>query len=118
MKFLSLSLPNPNLTGTITISPPNGVPQGGFETGGAGQSFIQLGITLLFTIGIILTVIFILVAGIQWITSSGDKEKIQKARTRLTYSIIGLIVIIGAFFIINVVISLLGGNPSFFLPTP
>ncbi len=116
MKFISLSLPNPNANGSVTIAPPGGVPSGGLETGGAGQKAIQLGVELIFTIGISLVIIFIIYSGIQWITSGGDEKKIEKAKARLTYSIIGLIVIAGAFFIVSTVITLLGGSSSFFLP--
>lgn len=110
MKYLSLVLPGNN-----TIQPPTGIPSGGFEATGGGQSLIQLAINLIFTIGVVLTVIFIIFSGIQWILSGGDKEKVQKARARLTYSIIGLLVIAGAFFIVNIIITLLGGTPSYFL---
>ncbi|MEX2007504.1 MAG: hypothetical protein WD992_01910, partial [Candidatus Levyibacteriota bacterium] len=72
-------------------------------------------IQFVFIIGIVLTVAFIILSGIQWIISGGDKQKLQAARGRLIYSIVGLIVIAGAFFIVSTVISLLGGNPSFFL---
>lgn len=112
MKLLSLTLPGGN-----NIQPPSGIPSGGLEAGGAGQKLVQLGIDLIFTIGIILAIVFLIVAGIQWITSGGDKQKVQAARNRLIYSIIGLIVIAGAFFIISTIISLLGGNPNFFLKT-
>lgn len=100
------------------ISPPAGVPTGGFEAGGAGQRLLQLAIELIFVTGVVLAIIFIILSGIQWIISGGDKEKIQKAKARLTYSIVGLIVIAGAFFIISTVIILFGGEPSFFLPKP
>lgn len=119
MKLLSLTLPNPNPTGqTIPIVPPAGVPTGGLEAGGAGQRLFQLGVDGIFAIGVILAVIFIIISGIQWIISGGDKQKLQAARTRLIYSIVGLIVIIGAFFIVSTVIVIFGGNPSFFLPKP
>jgi amino acid transporter len=110
MKYLSLTLPG------YTVSPPAGVPTGGLELGGDGQKLIQLGVNLLFAVGIVLTIVFIIIAGIQWITSAGDEEKLKKAKARLTYSIIGLLVIAGSFFIISVVITLLGGRPSFFFP--
>ena len=113
MKSLSLSLP-----GGYNIQPPAGVPTGGLETGETGEKIIQFGIEAIFTISLILVVIFIIISGIQWIVSGGDKEKIQKAKGRITYSVVGLLVIIGAFFIVSTLISLFGGNPSFFLKTP
>ena len=99
MKQLSLSI-----NGT-SISPPPGIPSGGF--GDKGISVIQVGLTLLFVFAIILALVFVIVAGIQWIMSGGDKQKIQSARNRLMYSIIGLIVISVSFFIVQTIIALL-----------
>ncbi len=111
MKFLSLSI-----NGT-TIPTPSGIPTGGLGPGESGQKLLMFAVELIFVMGIALAVIFILLSGIQWIISGGDKEKLSKARARLTYAIIGLVVILSAFFIVSVVISLLGGNISFFFTT-
>lgn len=108
MKHLALQINNTSITA------PSGVPVGGLEIGGAGQNLIQLTITLIFVIGIILAIIFIIYSGIQWVISGGDKQKLQAARNRLVYSIVGLIVIAAAFFIASTIITLLGGNPKFF----
>lgn len=105
MKYLSLSI-----NGT-PIEAPAGVPTGGI---GTGEKVINLGFNLLFVTGIIITIAFIIYSGIQWTLSGGDKEKISSARARLTYSIIGLVVIITAFAIVKIVLSLLGYNPGFF----
>lgn len=114
MKFLSLSIPNSNPNQpTITISAPSGIPTGGLSD--KGSSIINLVIQFIFVGAIALTIIFIMLSGIEWITSGGDEKKIEKAKGRLTYSIIGLIVILGSFFIINSIITLLGGNTNFFL---
>ncbi len=110
----SLSL----LINDTPIPVPSGVPVGGLEPGGAGQKIIQVGINLIFVVGIVIAIVFLIYSGIQWVMSEGDKQKLQNARNRLTYSIIGLLVIALSFFIINVVITLLGGNPKFFLNTP
>lgn len=114
MKALSLSLPNPNSTQpSITISPPSGIPTGGLSD--KGSSVVNLAIQFIFVSAIALSIIFIMLSGIEWITSGGDEKKIEKARGRLIYSIVGLVVILGSFFIISSVITLLGGNTSFFL---
>lgn len=101
MKELALTI-----NGT-PISAPNGVPTGGF--GDKGISVIQVALTLLFVFSVILALIFVIYSGIQWTMSGGDKQKIQSARNRLIYSIIGLIVITLAFFIVKVVIDLIFG---------
>ncbi len=116
MRLLSLSLPDPNPSGSsLRIDAPPGIPTGGLGQGETGQKLIQLGIEAMFVAVVILTIIFLLVSGIQWIMSGGDKEKIQKAKNRLTYSIIGLIVAASAFLIVRTVITLLGGTPAGFL---
>jgi len=74
------------------------------------EKLIRFGIELMFIGAIILTLIFIVLAGIQWITSGGNKEGIQKARQRLIYSIIGLIIVFFAFFMINIVGGLFGAD--------
>lgn len=99
-----------SISGT-PIEAPGGVPTGGI---GTGQKVIQMGINLLFTAGIIFAVIIVIYSGIQWILSGGDKEQIQQARARLTYSIIGLIIVAAAFAIVRLIITILGGTPSFF----
>lgn len=111
---LALKLPDPQGTPRDVVGPTE-FPIGGLE--GAGTNLIQLAINLLFVFGIILAIVFILVSGIQWIMSGGEKQKLQNARNRLIYSIVGLIVIAIAFVIVNIIVTLLGGNPKFFLNT-
>ncbi len=105
MKYLSLSI-----NGT-PIEAPVGVPTGGIDT---GQKIINLGFSLLFVTGVVITIALIIYSGIQWTLSGGNKEKIASARARLTYSIIGLVIIVAAFAIVKIVLSLLGYNPGFF----
>ena len=100
MKYLSLNLP-----GTYKVDPVAGMPTGGV---GALESIISKGITILFIVAIILTLFFLIWGGISWITSAGDKTKIEGARKRLTYAVIGLVVVLLAFMIINIVGSLFG----------
>lgn len=53
-----------------------------------------------------ITVLFIIYAGIMYVTSSGNKDQIEKAKQTLTYAVIGLIVIILAGVIVNLVTGL------------
>lgn len=46
---------------------------------------------------------FIIFAGIKFITSGGDAKQVEGARKTLTYAVIGLVVILSAFFILNVI---------------
>ena len=104
MKYLSLTI------GGTPIQAPSGVPTGGTDTLG---NLISMGLNLLFVGGILIAVMMISYSGIQWILSAGDKERIQQARDRLIYTIVGVIVIAAAFFIVKMVIIFLGGKASF-----
>lgn len=107
MNELALSI------GGTPILAPSQVPVGGLAT--TGKNLIQLGLNLFFLVGMVMVLVFVLYSGIQWAASGGDKTKIQNARNRLTYTIIGLLVFVGAFVILDLVIKLLGFNTSFFL---
>lgn len=52
----------------------------------------------------IVAVIVIIIAGIQFMTSNGDPGKVKKAKDAILYAVIGLIVIILAATIVNLVI--------------
>ncbi len=91
MKLLSLTV------GNQTINPPPSLPKPGTES-----TIINGALTIFITAGIVLTVIFFVWGGIMWITSGGDKQKIASARARLTWSIVGLAVILISYFIVAV----------------
>ena len=50
-------------------------------------------------------VIIIIVGGIQYMTSSGDAPKVKKAKDTILYGVIGLIICVLSFAIVNFVIS-------------
>lgn len=92
MKLLALTINNNHITGA------GGVPTGGiFET----FNIISLFTGLLVFAGIIIALFFLIWGGFSWITSSGDKQKVNQARDKIFYSIVGLVIIFLAFFIIN-----------------
>lgn len=49
----------------------------------------------------IVAVIFIIWAGARYVTSGGDQKRVDAARKTLTWAIIGLIIILMSFFIVN-----------------
>lgn len=87
------------------IQPPNGIPNPATTS---GASIIGYAITGLIAIGVIATVLFMLWGAILWITSQGDKQKIQKARGTIIYSIIGLVLIIFSVVILTIIGRILG----------
>ncbi len=95
MNYLALTLP-----GGSSVNPPSDIPRGGLSylTGA-----LQQAITLMIILGIVLILIYIVWAGAQWISSGGDKAKLAAARAKLTWAIIGFIVVLLSVFILNVI---------------
>lgn len=58
----------------------------------------------------LVAVIVIIYAGVQYMTSSGDSGKTKKAKDTLLYAVIGLIVCVLAFAIVNFVVANFLGN--------
>lgn len=56
----------------------------------------------------IVAVIVIILGGIQYMTSAGEPGKVKKAKDTILYGIIGLIICVLAFAIVNFVIGNLG----------
>jgi hypothetical protein len=63
--------------------------------------------TILLIAGV-LAVIFLIWSGIQYITSAGNPEKAKTARAGIINAIIGIIVIVGAYFIIRFAVGIGG----------
>jgi hypothetical protein len=57
-----------------------------------------------------IAVFFVIVGGYQYIASGGNEETAEKGRKTLINAIIGIIVIVLAYAIINVIVNLVGSN--------
>ena len=96
----------PDARGTpIPINPPNTVQCGAH---GCINTIVPPIINVLFGAAIVLALAYLLWGGLNWISSGGDKAKLQKARMKITYAIIGLIIVFFAITIINLVGNFLG----------
>ena len=73
-------------------------------TNDALPKVIQNILNVILSISGIIAVIFIVIGGIHYMTSAGDAGKIKKAKDTVLYAVIGLIVCILAFAIVNFVI--------------
>lgn len=77
------------------------------------QGIVRFGITFVLTIAILLAFFFVVFGGLKWILSQGDKKQLEEAQKTLQFAIIGLIVVLLSFFIVNLIgyafnVSLLG----------
>lgn len=69
---------------------------------GSLADLIRIIIQMVLIIAGIMVFGFMLFGGIQYISSGGDKLQAQQARDKITYAIIGLIIIVGAYAIAKV----------------
>lgn len=66
-------------------------------------------INVVLGVGIAVTIIFLILGGIQYITAKGDQKAAGAAREALTNAVIGFIVVIGAFTIRLILLNVIGG---------
>ncbi|MBI2405255.1 hypothetical protein HYV22_03705 [Candidatus Gottesmanbacteria bacterium] len=72
----------------------------------------------LLIIAALLAFLYLILGGIQWITSGGDKAGMEAARNKITHAIVGLIIVGAAWAIMILVqnflgITIIGGSISF-----
>lgn len=91
---------------TVAIQPPKSI--GAINTD--VNTLIAFIINAIIVVGIVLSLIFLLWGGIRWITSGGDKAKVDTARGTIVAAIVGLIIVILAWVIINAVLGVLGAG--------
>ncbi len=109
MKLLGLKIDPITQNGDpINVKPPGGLPSGGFgpSKDSLGNHLVQWFFVAVFIIAALLALFYFIYGGIQWITSGGDKTKVQAARNKMVYSVIGLIIVFLAFFIVTLIGSL------------
>ena len=78
----------------------NDVPTNLDGTGGAVTNIIN---GALYVIGV-LAVVMVIIGGVQYTTSGGDQAAVTKAKNTILYGIIGLVIAILAYAIVNFVI--------------
>jgi hypothetical protein len=94
LNYLALTLPNGK-----AMEPPGGAPKGGITYLGK----VLGNAASIFLIAVVIATLFMIVLGaIQWTSSNGEKEKLGAARKKITWALIGLIVALLAYFMVNV----------------
>lgn len=93
-------------TGKNCLARPHDINLPGGVTFGSGATAI---LNILTMVATVLSLIFIIVAGIRYATSGGNAQQITGAKNTITYAIIGLIIAILARSIIGFII---GNSPQ------
>ncbi len=93
MKYLTLQLPGGNI-----IPQPSGL-------GGPNQNFTDLAsfisplLNIIFYLALFLAFFWLVWGAFAYLVAQGQKENLAKARARITWALIGLVVILLAFFL-------------------
>lgn len=82
----------------------NKVKTGGSNSNSVNSLLRTVTNVLLFVIGAV-AVIMIVVGGIKYVTSNGSSERITSAKNTIMYAVVGLIVAIAAYAIVDFVIA-------------
>jgi hypothetical protein len=69
-------------------------------------------VTVMLIIAAVVSLFFLIWGGIRWVTSSGDKTKVEAARNTIISALVGLIIAFLAYFIFSVVLGFFGLTPQ------
>ncbi len=116
--LLSLTLATPALAqGTGTV---------GFEKPAEAKitdigKLISTGISVVIIVSGILVFVFLVWGGIEWLTSGGDKTKVESARNRIVSALVGLAIIAASWALVRIIAYFFGvdaGLSTFTIPKP
>lgn len=65
-------------------------------------------LNIVMVVALLLVFLYLILGGIQWITSGGDKGKTEEARNKITAAIIGIIILAAAYALVQFVAYILG----------
>ncbi len=82
---------------------------GGDENGDSLETVIKRIVNTVFLVLGIIAVVMIIVGGVNYATSMGDPGKATKAKNTIMYSVVGLVIALLAFAIVNFVIDAIAG---------
>lgn len=101
--------------GSTKVTPTTNAGTTGVNTVGNNSNDLMNSVTgiingIIAALGIV-AVIIIIIGGVNYMTSSGDANKVKKAKDTILYGVIGLVICVLAFAIVNFVISnIIGGQ--------
>ena len=92
---------------TINLNPP---PGSGFENLVQidPASFVAVAVQLILVITVIVFFFMLVLGGLRWITSGGDKGATEGAKAQITSSLVGLLIVFATWAIIQIIEALFG----------
>jgi uncharacterized membrane protein len=91
----------------VKIDPPENFRD--LATFGIGD-YVKTAISLLLGFAGVIAFFYLLWGGVQWIMAGGDKEGTEKARKKITASLVGLTIVFSAYALLFIVKTLFGVN--------
>jgi hypothetical protein len=88
---------------------------GGIKAPGCGggstlEQIVSGAMNIVFFISFIITLFMLVWGGLKWVLAQGEKEGITKAREQVTNSLIGLVVILASYVLLNLALQLVLGK--------
>lgn len=87
---------------------PENAGTGVFTTTTTIPGLISWAISMLFVIAAVIFFFMLLIGGLKWILSGGDKAQTEAARNQITAALIGLIIVFGAYAISRLITTVFG----------
>jgi hypothetical protein len=106
---------NPAIEGVL------GGNEGGIKMAESGSLFTNYFVQLwqaIIAVGGLAVLLYFVWGAVEWITAGGDSSKIEKARNKITQSVIGMIILVGSFAIIGVINAIFFESSGFNLLAP
>ena len=73
-------------------------------------NILGVALNIVFWVGVVISLIFVIMGGIKYATSGGDKVAAQEGKQTVTNAIIGFIVVIGFRALVEIVGRIIGVN--------
>ena len=84
----------------------------GKEFGRLGEltvpNIVSGAIRLILVVAALVAFVFLIIGGIRWVTSGGDKEKTTRAQQTLTAALVGLVIVFASWAIIKLIQTFFG----------
>lgn len=88
----------------IGVPPPSNLPAGALDIG----VLIGRTIGIILVVAAIATFVMLIWGGIEWLTSGGDKSKVESAQHRIQAALVGLFIVFAAWAIMTLIGSFFG----------
>lgn len=82
------------------------------------KTIVNNAIIIIFSLAALFVLVMLVIGGIQWILSGGDKDALLSARKRITHALIGLAILALVFLILTTIGRIVGFSDVFSISLP